>query len=95
MLYSFLTAIVIVIFWLGFALGLFEFGRLAGITLVGMTGGVAFGLRIVLLRAGLLISSPNLYVLNWLIVGAFAIPGGLSLIWFQRYGLVRIFLLSQ
>ncbi|KAJ7125289.1 hypothetical protein C8R44DRAFT_782789 [Mycena epipterygia] len=84
----FLTAIIIVLFCLGFALGVFEIARLGGITLLGMTGGVAFGIRIVLLRPGLLISSTQFYAINWVIVAVFAGAAGLSLIWFQRYGLL-------
>lgn len=90
---SFLSAIIIVLFACGFALGVFEVARLGGITAVGMAGGVAFGIRIVLLRAGLLVSSTQLYAINWVIVGVFGAAGGLSLIWFQRYGLVRFLLL--
>ncbi|KAJ7029986.1 hypothetical protein C8F04DRAFT_1006251 [Mycena alexandri] len=84
----FLTAIILVLFCCGFALGVFEIARLGGITAVGVAGGVAFGVRIVLLRAGLLISSTELYALNWAIVGIFGIAGGLSLIWFQRPALL-------
>ncbi|KAJ6631442.1 hypothetical protein B0H10DRAFT_1978774 [Mycena sp. CBHHK59/15] len=84
----FLTAIIIVFFCCGFALGVFEVGRLGGITMIGITGGIAFGIRIVLLRAGLLISSPQLYALNWGIIGVFGAAGGLTLIWLQRYGLL-------
>jgi len=84
----FLTAIIIVFFFFGFALGVFEVGRLGGITMIGLTGGIAFGIRIVLLRAGLLVSSTQLYALNWVIVGICGGAGGLSLIWFQRYGLL-------
>ncbi|KAJ7725628.1 hypothetical protein DFH07DRAFT_250640 [Mycena maculata] len=84
----FLTAIIIVFFALGFALGVFEIARIGGITMIGMAGGVAFGIRIVLLRAGLLISPTQLYAINWVIVTVFGAAGGLSLIWFQRYGLL-------
>ncbi|KAJ6593295.1 hypothetical protein B0H19DRAFT_919594 [Mycena capillaripes] len=84
----FLTAIIVVFFAFGFVLGLFEIGRLGGITTIGIGGGVAFGIRIVLLRAGLLVSSTQLYAINWVIVGVCAAAGGLSLIWFQRYALL-------
>ncbi|KAJ7072826.1 hypothetical protein C8F01DRAFT_1243852 [Mycena amicta] len=84
----FLTAILLVIFFVGFAIGVFEFARLGGITAVGLAGGIAFGIRIVLLREGLLVSSSQLYPLNWAIVGVFGALGGLSLVWFQRYGLL-------
>ncbi|KAJ7496736.1 hypothetical protein FB451DRAFT_1359295 [Mycena latifolia] len=84
----FLDAIIIVFFCFGFALGLFEVARLGGITMVGMAGGVAFGIRLVLLRPGLLISSTQFYAINWVIVAACGGAAGLSLIWFQRYGLL-------
>ncbi|KAJ7807815.1 hypothetical protein B0H14DRAFT_2380994 [Mycena olivaceomarginata] len=84
----FLTAIIIVFFFFGFALGVFEVGRLGGITMIGLTGGIAFGIRIVLLRAGLLISSTQLYAINWVIVAICGGAGGLALIWFQRYALL-------
>jgi hypothetical protein len=57
--------------------------------MIGLTGGIAFGIRIVLLRAGLLISSTQLYAINWVIVAICGGAGGLALIWFQRYALVR------
>ncbi|KAJ7188895.1 hypothetical protein C8R46DRAFT_1056101 [Mycena filopes] len=84
----FLTSIILVLFFCGFALGVFEIARLGGITAVGLAGGAAFGVRIVLLRAGLLISSTELYALNLVIVGICGIAGGLSLIWFQRPALL-------
>ncbi|KAJ6590047.1 hypothetical protein DFH09DRAFT_1140753 [Mycena vulgaris] len=84
----FLTAIIIVLFCLGFALGVFEVARLGGITMIGLTGGIAFGIRIVLLRPGLLISATDLYAVNWVIVAVCGGAAGLSLIWFQRYGLL-------
>jgi len=79
----FLDAIIIVFFFCGFAFGLFEIGRLGGITMIGLTGGIAFGVRIVLLRAGLL--SNQIYALNWVVVIVCGGAGGLALIWFHRY----------
>ncbi|KAJ6497492.1 hypothetical protein C8R45DRAFT_128561 [Mycena sanguinolenta] len=84
----FLTAIVIVFFFCGFALGVFEIARLGGITAIGLTGGFAFGIRIVLLRAGLLLPFTEFYALNWVIVAICGGAGGLALIWFQRYTLL-------
>ncbi|KAJ7198575.1 hypothetical protein GGX14DRAFT_666096 [Mycena pura] len=81
----FLTAIILVFFAFGCALGAFEFARLGGITAIGLAGGVAFGIRIVLLRAGLLVP---LYAANWVVVAVCGAAGGLALIWFQRYGLL-------
>ncbi|KAF7297891.1 SET domain-containing protein [Mycena chlorophos] len=86
-----LTAIVLVIFAVGFAIGVFEFARLGAIAAIGLAGGTAFGIRVVLLRAGLLLPAAKLYdlnLLNWGIVGLFGAVGGLVLVRYQRYGLL-------
>nr|GAT49083.1 predicted protein [Mycena chlorophos] len=86
-----LTAIVLVIFAVGFAIGVFEFARLGAIAAIGLAGGTAFGIRVVLLRAGLLLPAAKLYdlnLLNWGIVGVFGAVGGLVLVRYQRYGLL-------
>jgi hypothetical protein len=51
----------------GFILGLFEFGRIAGIAVLGVLGGVAIGVRVVLFRPNLLVWSP--FWANWVISG--------------------------
>ena len=80
-----LTIIVLVAFAIGFFLGMVGFGRMAGVILLGVLSGFSIGLRIVLLRPGLLIPR---YVANWLLLVVFMIIG-LALIFFrQRMGLV-------
>lgn len=51
----------------GFALGLFNFGRIAGIAVLGALGGISIGVRVVLFRPGLLVPKP--FWANWLIIG--------------------------
>ncbi|KAG7449993.1 uncharacterized protein BT62DRAFT_886772 [Guyanagaster necrorhizus] len=77
-----LTSIILVFIFFGFCLGAFEFARVGGIILIVLNGGLAFGVRIVLLKGGLLGGS-SLHV-NWAIVIAFPILAGLSMIWKQR-----------
>ncbi len=82
-----LTSITLGFIFLGFCLGAFEFARLGGIILIVLNGGLAFGIRIVLLKEGLLGGS-SLHT-NWAIVIVFPILAGLSMIWKQRPPLVR------
>ncbi|KAK0459411.1 uncharacterized protein EV420DRAFT_1479388 [Desarmillaria tabescens] len=77
-----LTSIILGFIFLGFCLGAFEFARLGGIILIVLNGGLSFGIRIVLLKEGLLGGS-SLHV-NWAIVIVFPILAGLSMIWKQR-----------
>lgn len=79
-----ITLISIGFFGLGFALGVFEFARLGAIVLLSLSGGVAFGTRIVLIKQGLLVSNDNLYAANLAIIAVFGGAAGLSLIWAQR-----------
>lgn len=98
-----LTIITLAFFSFGFILGLFEIGRIGGIILLGITGGLAFGIRIVLLRDGLLFQgnmgvgddtvldgSPGLFSANWAIIAVLGAVGGLTLIWWQRINIVRV-----
>jgi hypothetical protein len=83
-----LTLIVIAFSFLGFILGVFEFARVGAIGVFGIVGGLAFGIRVILLKEGLLLSAQNLYFLNWIIIAVFGAGGGLTVIWWQRHGLV-------
>ncbi|KAG5720759.1 hypothetical protein E4T56_gene16934, partial [Termitomyces sp. T112] len=71
-----LTAIVLGFFVVGFVFGLFEIGRIAGISLIGITGGLAFGTRVVILRPGLLVPGVNLFFADWVVVALFGALGG-------------------
>lgn len=85
-----LIAIVMAFFFLGFVLGLFEFARLTGLIMLGTSGGLAFGIRAMLLKEGLLISAVSLFALNWVLIAFFGILGGVSILWpaVQRGGIV-------
>lgn len=78
--------------FLGFVLGLFEFARLAGLTLLGITGGLAFGVRMILLKEDLLLSGPSLFAINWVLIALFGVLGGIfiSLPKIQRGGIVGL-----
>ena len=91
-----LTLIILAFFTLLFAFGVFPYGRVAGITCIGLVGGTAFGVRVVILRAGLLIPASTGYAVNWVLVGFCGVVGGVSIIWerSQRAGLVRIIFAS-
>ena len=84
-----ITLISIGFFGLGFAIGVFEFARLGAIVLLSLSGGVAFGARIVLIKHGLLFSDDDLYAANLAIIAVFGAAAGSSLIWAQRIGIVR------
>jgi len=86
-----LTFIILGFFSLLFAFGVFPYGRVTGITCIGLVGGTAFGVRVVILKAGLLISGSTGYAVNWVLVGFCGLAGGVSIIWerSQRGGLVR------
>ncbi|KZV68753.1 hypothetical protein PENSPDRAFT_581964, partial [Peniophora sp. CONT] len=78
-----LTIIVCGLMGGGFALGLFPFMRIGGLALLGLLGGLAFGLRVVLLKENLLIPS---FALNWVIVAVMAVPSLALVIWKPRIG---------
>ncbi|KAK0493036.1 hypothetical protein EDD18DRAFT_428691 [Armillaria luteobubalina] len=77
-----LTSITLGFIFLGCCLGAFEFARIGGIILIVLNGGLAFGIRIVLLKEGL-VGGSSLHT-NWAIVIVFPILAGLSMIWKQR-----------
>lgn len=80
-----LTIIVLAAFGVGFFIGLLNLGRVAGIWMLGILGGMSIGIRIVLLRDGLLIPK---YAANWFIVGILMIVGLGVTVFRQRFGLV-------
>lgn len=51
-------------------------------------GGLAFGLRVILIKKDLLTSS---LAVNWVIVAVFGAAGGLLLIWKNRAAMARQF----
>ncbi|KAJ7579324.1 hypothetical protein C8J56DRAFT_965429 [Mycena floridula] len=83
-----LNFIVLGFFFLGFILGLFEFARLGAIVVLCIGGGLAFGLRIVIIKDGLLFPDAGLYIVNWVIVAVLGATAGLAVIWAQRAALL-------
>ncbi len=85
-----LTVIVLACFLLGGVIGAFNFGRVAGITCLGISGGVSAGIRIMLLREDLLIPGreSGMFIANWILIAALGAGGGAVLIWWQRMGIV-------
>jgi hypothetical protein len=93
----FLTLLVLGFFAAGFILGCFEVGKLAGMVLLGITGGISFGIRLMLFRSGLLIpvgddGSGAGFALGWMMIALLGVIGGLwiALPKFQRSGLVSL-----
>jgi len=84
-----LTVCILVLFIMGFALGFLEMSRVVAMLVLGVLGGLAIGVRIVLLRSGLLISDPDAFFVNWLIIGVCGIAGGILVVWKQRCGILN------
>ena len=83
-----LTTVVLVLSGLGFLLGVLELSRVVGILILSTMGGFALGIRIILLRSGLLISNPSIFFVNWLIVALCGFACSILVIWKQRAGIV-------
>ncbi|KAG9312143.1 hypothetical protein JVU11DRAFT_7431 [Chiua virens] len=84
-----LTAFIFVLFILGFALGLLKMTWHLGILVLSILGGLAIGIRITLLRSGLLIPDPDLFFINWLIIGICGFCGSILVVWKQRCGILN------
>ena len=80
-----LTAVVLAIFVFGFIFGLFEIGRLPGITLLGIIGGLAVGIRVILMKEDLLVP---IFIVDWVLVALFGVIGLVLVIFKQRVGIV-------
>jgi hypothetical protein len=90
-----LTVLVLGLFALGFLFGLLEVGRMAGVLQLGIQGGLAVGIRIVLLRSRLLVPDATAFFVNWLLIGFCGLACAILVVWKQRVGLVRVgFLLN-
>jgi hypothetical protein len=85
-----LTVLVLVLFALGFLFGLLEVGRIAGVLQLGIQGGLAIGIRIVLLRSLLLVPESTAFFVNWLLIALCGLVCAILVIWKQRAGLVRV-----
>ena len=84
-----LTLITLSFFALGSLGGLFKFCRLAGLTALSIIGGMSVGMRLVLMREGLLLHS---IALNWVVIAAFAVAGFALTLLRQGIGIVRVIL---
>ncbi|KAJ4483763.1 hypothetical protein J3R30DRAFT_3285331 [Lentinula aciculospora] len=80
-----LTLIVLAFGLLGLVIGVFEFARVVAMAVLCLTGGLSFGMRIILLKTDLLFSSLGL---NWLIIVVFGVAGGLLLIWKNKIAML-------
>lgn len=81
-----LTLISLSFFVIGSLGGLFRTCRLAGLTALSIIGGMSVGMRIVLMREGLLLRSA---ALNWVIIVVCAVAGFVVTLFRQRIGIVR------
>ncbi|KAL4071270.1 hypothetical protein V8B97DRAFT_1871158 [Scleroderma yunnanense] len=84
-----LTAFVLILFGLGFLLGMLELSRTIGVLMLSTMGGLALGIRVVLLRNGLLVSGPSIFFVNWLIIGICGFACSLLVLWKQRVGVLN------
>lgn len=64
--------------------------RVGGLALLGIIGGIALGLRIVIVKDALLISSRTFYWVNWVIVVVLIVAGGAGVMVRQRIGIVSL-----
>ncbi|KAF9268478.1 hypothetical protein L218DRAFT_512414 [Marasmius fiardii PR-910] len=83
-----LTLVVMAISFLGFILGVFHFAYRGGIVGMTLAGGMAFGIRIVLIQPNLLVSAGNLYAVNWIVPVVCSVVAGLVVVRWQRAALL-------
>lgn len=83
-----LTLITLGAFVCGFALGCFNFGRMAGIACLSALGGISIGVRVILLRPGLLVHT---FAPNWAIIAVFGIITFVLVFTNQRAAIVSSF----
>jgi hypothetical protein len=83
-----LTLVTLGCFVLGSLGGLFKFCNLAGLTALSILGGMSVGVRLVLMREGLLLHPTGL---NWIIIVVCAAAGVVATLFRQRLGIVRVF----
>lgn len=76
----FILVIVLGFFVFGFIFGLLEIGRRSGFVMVGITGGLAFGIRIFILKADLLLPVSNAYGAIWAIIALMGAINGMLLV---------------
>lgn len=82
-----LTLITLGSFVLGSLGGLFKFCSLAGLTALSILSGMSVGIRLVLMREGLLLRPT---ALNWIIIVVCAAAVFVTTLFRQRLGIVRV-----
>lgn len=87
-----LTLITLTFFVLGSLGGLSQFCRLAGLTALSIIGGMSVGMRIVLMREGLLLRPK---ALNWMVIVMCAVAGSVATLLRQRIGIVGFIVASN
>jgi hypothetical protein len=85
-----LTLVTLGIFALGSLGGLFKLCRLPGLVALSILGGMSVGMRVVLMREGLLLSPIGL---NWIIIAVCTAAGSATTLFKQRIGIVRVTIL--
>ena len=84
-----LTLIVFTFVFVGSALGMFSLVRVGGIATLGVVGGLALGVRIVVVKDDLLVAS--VFFVNWLVASVFGLLGGLLVVMNRRTGIVSTY----
>lgn len=79
--------LVLLLFGVGLGVGFLTVDYAIGSVMLGAVGGLSVGMRIVLLREGLLVP---LFFVNWIIVGLFGLLGSIVVVTKERMGVVRI-----
>ena len=87
-----LTLATLGCFVFGSLCGLFKFCNLAGLTALSVLGGMSVGVRLVLMREGLLLRPTGL---NWIIIVVCAAAGFVATLFRQRLGIVRVIIWNQ
>lgn len=92
-----LNDLVIVLVVLGFFLfgalvGFLRFGMHIGMVIIGILGGLAVGVRLVIIKSELLVSGLDQYAANWGLIAAFGMVTGAMVVWkrTQRWSVVSI-----
>lgn len=76
------------LFLVGFVAGVLTIDYGVGAGALGIVGGLSIGIRIMLLKPDLLIST---FFVNWILIALCGIPGIIVTIWRVRWGVVSFF----
>lgn len=74
-----------IVFIIGVVIGIVTIDYGLGVVFLGVVGGLSFGIRLVLLRDGLLIP---ICFLNWMFIAFFGLAGGFTVVYRERIGVV-------